>query len=225
MQNLLFIFCIILFGSGTPEIIQQEKPWPAELNTAKDATYMSELERNVILELNKVRSNPARFAEEYMEELQTAFSEKLFIYPGQDPVKTQEGFRPLLECLEILKKTAPMPILSPAAGLTKAARDLVVDQGTHGGIGHITRNGSTPVKRIEKYGEWDICSAEDITYGSFEARQIVIFLLIDDGVPDRSHRKNILNPCFRFAGVSFGKHPSYQTICVMDYAGDYKSPH
>jgi uncharacterized protein YkwD len=100
---------------------------------------------------------------------------------------------------------------------------LVADQQKNGGIGHIARNGSTPQKRIEKFGDWDICSAEDITYGSFEARQIVIALLIDDGVPDRSHRKNILNPCFHYAGVTFGKHPGYQTICVTDYAGEYKN--
>jgi hypothetical protein len=221
MRNLMLIFFSIIFNSSSAEKNQEEKPWTAELNTAQNVAYLTELERNVILELNKVRSDPKRFADEYMEELQTAFSEKLFIYPGQDPVKTQEGIRPLLECLEILKKTQPMPIISPAEGLAKASHELVADQQVQGGIGHIARNGSTPQKRIEKYGEWDICSAEDITYGSFEARQIVIFLLIDDGVPARSHRKNILNPCFRFAGISFGNHPSYQTMCVIDYAGDY----
>jgi hypothetical protein len=223
MPNILLIFYTVLLWSVPPEILQEEKPWPAELNSAKDAAYLSELERNVLLELNKVRCDPKRFADEYMEELVTAFSGKLFTYPGQDPVKTQEGIRPLLECLQKLRKTSPLPILKPDEGLAKASHDLVADQEVHGGIGHIARNGSTPQRRIEKYGEWDICSAEDITYGSFEARQIVIFLLIDDGVPDRSHRKNILNPCFRFAGVSFGNHPSYQTMCVIDYAGDYKT--
>lgn len=184
---------------------------------------MSELEQQVIHELNKVRSNPAKFAEDYMEELLDVYQGKLFYYPGQDPVKTKEGIFPLEECLETLKKTAPMPLLYPAHGLVNAAGDLVADQQKHGGIGHISRSGTTPQQRIEKFGDWDICSAEDITYGSFEARQIVIFLLIDDGVPDRGHRKNILNPCFRFGGVRFGKHPTYETMCVIDYAGDYKT--
>lgn len=203
--------------------MSQTNGWPDELNTARDANYLSELEKNVVLELNKVRSNPQRYVEEYMDELLTSFSGKIFSYPGQDPVKTQEGINPLKECIAELQKMSPLPLLNPADGLAKAAKDLVSDQQKNGGIGHIARNGSTPQKRIEKFGEWDICSAEDITYGSSEARQIVIFLLIDDGVPDRAHRKNILNPCFRFAGVSYGTHPNYTSVCVIDYAGQYKT--
>ncbi len=221
MQNILLIFLSIHFWIGLPERQSGEEKWPTGLNTAKDAAYLDKLEQDVIHELNKVRSDPKRFAEEYMEELQTAFEGKLFTYPGQDPVKTQEGISPLTECIQVLKSTAPMSIMQPAEGLTRATEELVKDQQKHGGIGHIARNGSTPQKRIEKYGDWDICSAEDITYGSFEARQVVIFLLIDDGVSDRAHRKNILNPCFRFAGVAFGTHPSYLSMCAIDYAGNY----
>ena len=223
MQNLIIIFLSILFRIGAPEKQSEADNWPADLNTAKETDYLSKLEQNVILELNKVRSDPKRFAEEYMEDLQSSFDGKIFSYPGQDPVKSKEGLAPLIECIQTLKQTSPMPILKPSEGLSKASSELVADQQRNGGIGHIARNGSTPQQRIEKYGEWDICSAEDITYGSFEARQIVIFLLIDDGVADRSHRKNILNPCFRFAGVANGTHPSYLSLCVIDYAGDYKS--
>jgi hypothetical protein len=223
MKQLLLFFFLILFGTVSPNKIQEEKTWPADLNTTRDANYLSELEKNVILELNKVRSNPQQYMEEYMEELLTSFEGKIFSYPGQEPVITQEGVSPLKECIRELRKMASLPLLIPAEGLAKASDDLVGDQQKNGGIGHIARNGSTPQKRIEKYGNWDICSAEDITYGSFEARQIVIFLLIDDGVPNRAHRKNILNPCFRVAGVSFGTHPNYKSICVIDYAGEYKT--
>jgi uncharacterized protein YkwD len=223
MQDLNIIFLSILFWIGSPEKQSGVENWPTELNTAKGTAYMDKLEQDVIYELNKVRINPKRFAEEYLEELQTAFNGKLFNYPGQDPVKTQEGISPLTECIHILKSTDPIFPLQPAEGLTQATAELVKDQQKYGGIGHITRNGSVPQKRIEKYGTWDICSAEDITYGSFEARQIVIALLIDDGVSDRAHRKNILNPCFRFAGVTFGNHPSYLSMCVIDYAGSYQT--
>ena len=221
-----FIFLFLLFsGFNSPEspIFQEERVWPAELNTAKDATYLNELEQQVILELNTVRSNPKQYAEDYLEELRSAFSGKLYTYPGQDPVKSQEGIFPLEECIQVLKETAPMPVMNPTEGLAKAADELVADQQKYGGIGHISRKGANPQKRIEKYGTWDICSAEDITYGSFEARQIVIALLIDDGVSDCGHRKNILNPCFRFVGVANGTHPSYLSMCVIDYAGDYQT--
>jgi len=218
--TLILLFPAITFAQSNGT--SAEASWPLEIYTAKNALYLNELEREVILELNKVRSNPKRYSEEYIEELVTAFKGNLYIYPGQDPVKTKEGIKPLVECIQVLRNTAPLPILSPAEGLAKASRILVNDQ-QFGGIGHITRNGSTPLKRIEKYGEWDINSGEDITYGSFEARQIVIALLIDDGVPDRAHRKNILNKHYKYAGVAYGKHPSYQSMCVIDYAGEYKT--
>lgn len=223
MQYLLIIILSIFLGLNVPSEIQESGDWPAELNTAKDAPYLTELQKQVIFELNKVRSNPKRFAEEYMEDLRTFYEGTLFLYPGQDPVKTKEGIAPLNECIRVLLKTKPMQALWPAEGLTKAAAELVADQRQHGGIGHIAHDGSTPQKRIERFGSWDFCSAEDISYGIFDAREIVIALLIDDGVPDRAHRKNVLNPCFRFAGVADGQHPEYQSLFVIDYAGEYRT--
>jgi uncharacterized protein YkwD len=224
LTTISLLMFIVFFPSGKQsEAVSKEKKWPEELNTAKDATYLNKLEQEVILELNKVRSNPKRYADDYLEELRTAFDGKLYTYPGQIPVKSQEGIHPLEECIEILKKTAPRFVLKPAEGLSRAAAELMEDQQEYGGIGHITRKGANPKQRIEKYGEWDVCSAEDITYGSFEARQIVIALLVDDGVPSRGHRENILNPCSRFAGVAKGGHPSYESMCVIDYAGEYKT--
>jgi uncharacterized protein YkwD len=222
MQQIFIFLLSALFWVHLPMKQSEEKTWPDQLHTAKTAAYLNKLEQEVILELNKVRSNPKRFAEEYLEELLPAFSGKLYTYPGQEPVMTKEGIQPLKECIQVLKNTAPMAILYPAEGLAKASRMLANDQQS-GGIGHIARNGSTPRKRIEKYGEWNICSAEDITYGSFEARQIVIALLIDDGIPNRGHRKNVLNPCSHFAGVASGKHSGYRMMCVIDYAGEYKT--
>ena len=110
MQTILIILFISLLGVGSPEKPSAEKAWPAELNTAKDAAYMNELEQNVILELNKVRSNPKRYAEEYMEELRADYKGKLFYVPGQEiPVRTDEGIRPLEECIRVLKRLIHVP--------------------------------------------------------------------------------------------------------------------
>jgi uncharacterized protein YkwD len=223
MQNIFILLLVSFFWLGFPGKSSNEKPWTTELNTAQNTVYLDDVERNVVLELNKVRSNPKRYAEEYLEELRAYFKGKLFTYPEQVTIKTQEGIQPLEECIKVLKITEPRPILMPSEGLAKAAADLMKDQQKFGGIGHISRKGANPQKRIEKYGVWDICSSEDITYGSSEARQIVISLLIDDGVPNRGHRENILNPCSRFVGVSKGGHPTYRSMCVIDYAGDYKT--
>ncbi len=218
----IFLFLFILMYPVQSLAQDKDSDWPDELNTAKNLPQLNSLEKEVIFELNKVRSNPKLYSKLYLESLYSAYSGKTYTYPGQKPTLSKEGNSALTECIAVLRKTDTMPILEPADGLIKSAKILVDDQ-QYGGIGHITRNGSTPQIRMEMYGEWDIASAENIAYGDYEARQIVIALLIDDGVADRGHRKNILDPKFRCAGVASGKHPTYKTMCVIDFAGAYKN--
>jgi uncharacterized protein YkwD len=63
--------------------------------------------------------------------------------------------------------------------------------------------------------------AENIAYGENPAREVVLQLLIDDGVYDRGHRNNLLDPQWTVAGVACGPHRDYRQICVMDYAAGY----
>jgi hypothetical protein len=76
--------------------------------------------------------------------------------------------------------------------------------------------------RISRYGTWNGSAAENISYGSDTPRDVVISLLVDDGVPSRGHRTNILAAGSRFAGVGCGRHTQYGTMCVIDYAGGYQ---
>jgi uncharacterized protein YkwD len=63
--------------------------------------------------------------------------------------------------------------------------------------------------------------AENIAYGENPARAVVIQLLVDDGVRDRGHRDNILDPKWTIEGVACGPHRDYRQMCVMDYAVRY----
>ena len=193
------------------------------LSTASDASYLTPLEKDIILEINKLRSDPVRYAEDFIAPLAKKYDRRLLYYPGDQPLLTKEGVNALYECVRDLKRQQPLPIIYPSEGLTLAARDHVNDQSKTGRTGHQGSDSSNMRNRIERYGKWEKRIAENIAYGGKTAQQIVIYLLIDDGVRDRGHRKNFLNPDFRMVGVATGNHPQYGLMSVMDFAGGFKT--
>jgi uncharacterized protein YkwD len=142
----------------------------------------------------------------------------------QDGTKlaTKEGIPAVLEAIEFLKNVKPAPPLQISLGLSSAAADHVRDHGPKGIVGHHGSSGSSPSERARRYGEWEKSIAEISTYGYHDARHIIISFIIDDGVPDRGHRKDLFNPVFKVAGISFGPHAHYQTMCVVDLAEAYQ---
>lgn len=189
------------------------------LNTAANTSYLSPLEKEIIYEINLFRSNPAQYAEKYIAPLAKNYHKNILQYPGDMPIKTVEGVKALHECVRELKKATPKPLLFPNEALTKSAEDHLRDQSKTGRTGHIGSDNSNLKVRVERYGKWKTRIAENIAYGNTSARQMVIFLLIDDNVRNRGHRVNMLNPDFKLVGVSCGKHPEYSTMCVMNFAG------
>ncbi len=189
------------------------------LNTAANASYLSALEKEIIYEINLFRSNPVKYAEDYIAPLSRNYQKNILQYPGDKPIKTVEGVKALHECVRELKKATPKPLLYPNEALTKSAEDHCRDQSKSGKTGHTGSDNSNLKIRIERYGKWKTRIAENIAYGNTSARQMVVFLLIDDNVRNRGHRVNMLNPDFKLVGVSCGKHPEYSTMCVMDFAG------
>lgn len=186
-----------------------------------DLDFLTDLEKEVIVELNLARTDPAQYAE-YIEAFKKHYA-GLYIYvAGRTQIKTVEGVAAVIEAIEYLKRQNPLPPLNVSRGLSLSSRDHVKTQGPTGLKGHTGPDGSTPEQRISRFGKWGIAFGENVEYGNFEARQIIMQLIIDDGVPDRSHRKNIFNPKYKLVGVNFGSHHSFTYMCVLNFAGTYE---
>ena len=188
---------------------------------AAGAAQMTTFEQQVLAEMNLARTDPTGYAR-HIERLLQYFDGNLLRIPGEVALRTSEGPHALREAAAALRAQAPLAALAASPGLARAARDHAEDLGPRGGFGHAGSDGSRMDARISRYGTWDGSAAENISYGSESARDVVIGLLVDDGVPSRGHRANILSADARFAGVGCGRHAEYGTMCVIDFAGGYR---
>ena len=189
--------------------------------TRSTATAYSVIERDLVSELNAARTNPSAYAAHLSATL-PLYSGKLMRRDNGPAVQTQEGAVAVREAIDALKHQAPVPAISASAAMALAARDLATDQGRSGNIGHTGSDGSSTDARLARYGRWSSTYNENVDYGPFHsARDVVVDLLIDDGVPNRGHRHNLLDPNVRTAGVACGPHPRYGSVCVIDQAAGF----
>ncbi len=173
----------------------------------------------VIRELNLARQNPALYAT-FVQELRTRMSGNLLILSGHTRIRTKEGTAALDEAIRFLQSAQPLGPLAISRGMSRAAADHCADQ-AGGGFGHEGRDRSHAGQRISRYGIFAGGWGENVSYGKASVRDVVLALIIDDGLPARKHRKNIFNPSFSVAGAAFGPHARFGTVCSMDFAGGY----
>jgi uncharacterized protein YkwD len=175
--------------------------------------------RAVIREMNLARQNPALYAT-FVQELRSRMSGNVLVLPGHTRIRTKEGTSALDDAIRFLRNAQPLLPLVFSRGMSRAAADHCADQ-ADGGFGHEGRDRSHAGQRIARYGNFSGGWAENISYGKSSARDVVLALIIDDGLPARKHRKNIFNPSYNCAGAAFGRHARFGTMCSMDFAGGY----
>ena len=137
----------------------------------------------------------------------------------EDGRTTIEGPGALDEAIEFLERQSPLPPLKGDARLARSAAGFARDQGPQGYTGHASADGASLSDRIHRQQVWSMSSAETISYGYENARDVVRQLIVDDGVSGRGHRKVLFDTWLRFAGVGCGPHRVYGAMCVIDFSG------
>lgn len=193
---------------------------PSQSRTLEKAKFLSPLENAVIQEINRARTTPQDYSI-LLEQWKKYYDKKLLKLPGETPLLTNEGVSALLEAIQSLRSMKSVPLLTPSKGMSLAAKDHVKDFVSTGTSPHVGSDHSQPWERAKRYGTWQKVFGEMISLGHDKARNIVMSLVIDDGVSHRGHRKNMFNPDFRSIGVACGDHPDYRIICVITLAGGY----
>ena len=137
-------------------------------------------------------------------------------------IPTKEGVAVVNETIEYIKNYKPDPAhpdLEWSEELWKAARDHALDIGPNSLMSHTGSDGSSITERIERYCKILSSWGENIAYGFDNALNVLIFLIIDDGIPCRGHRENIFNRTFRFHGCFTASHNFFRISTVLDFLG------
>jgi uncharacterized protein YkwD len=176
---------------------------------APSPLHASTLADGVLSEVNRVRADPQGYARELRSE-QVAGGGAM----------AQEDPKAVADAIDDLSHEQPLPALARDALLATAAQSYAARQGPTGEVGH-GPPGSLR-QRLKDAGVVAKVVGESISYGERTSRGVVRQLIIDSGVPDRAHRKILLDRAFDAAGVGCGGHAEYGVMCVIDLAGGRK---
>lgn len=173
----------------------------------------SGVEADILEEVNFLRSNPGAFARE-LDDLRDRFDGNILLGEGNGPdFTTHEGPRAVSEAVRELRNRRAVNTLMPSDLLALAAADHVRAHGASGQTGHYS-NGLGPGQRVKARGG-NVYVGEVIVYNYTSAQNAVQQLVVDDGVPDRGHRKLLFLPQYRYAGVACGSHRQWRNMCVI----------
>jgi hypothetical protein len=214
---LLSLCACINFGKNTQNI----DPYVIPLNAGvKDVSFLTDMEREITVYLNDVRTSPERYAD-HLKDLKER--------PGW-PAKPESEAPPAGSrgptgvdetVLSLQNRDPPLPF-KVSKGLSLAARDLVQDLGPKGLTGHQGSDGSSPIERMNRYGQWEGKTVEILTYGYKDADALVTGMLTDRSPTGREDRNSLFDKDYLISGVSCGAHKTYGTICAIVFAQRYK---
>lgn len=246
---LAVVVCLLTFAAPTSTPAQGKKLTPKSSKTAPKSTvaskaetatasnsesvtksgstsapigFLSQLEKEIVDEMNLARTEPQKYAG-FVEEFKKYYDGNRLTIPGRKKaLVTAEGLAAVDEAINFLRAATPLAPLDVAKGVSLAAKDHANDLALKGLTGHTGSDGSLPNARVDRYGNWEGAIGETVLYEVSTARNMVIALIIDDGVQNRGHRRNIFDANYRIAGVSISDSPTNGSRCVVDYVGGFK---
>ncbi len=198
-----------------------EKPvYSLPLNEGVTNLVLTDMERDVVRQLNDLRANPREWAD-YVRKLKGRSRGFTLEQQGRQSIDGEEAVRAADDATYFLENTSPLPPFKVSKGLCFAARDLLKDHGPKGLTGHKGSDGSTTFSRIMRYGGWEGKAGENLLYGYKDADRLVVGLLTEGGSEGLDQRKNIFDKNFNLIGIACGPHNVYRTMCVIDFAEKY----
>lgn len=167
----------------------------AACNTAAQAKYMTEEERNIIYILNLARMNPKLFCETVV---------KPYCEEAGIDMSSEHYYKSLVRQM---KKMAPLGLLQPDNACWASAACHAETAGKKGYTGHERQ--TSKCRQVKRY------NGECCSYGIASPVGIIVDLLVDEGVESLGHREILLTE-YKKIGVAKRLHSSYRVNTVLD---------
>ena len=200
---ILLMHSLLMYGQSVNDspLSAYSAEWNKEeynkCNTASDITYLSAEEKEVIYILNLVRSHPLLFVNTVLAKYPSS-TDKAYL------LKDKKYYMSLIKALS---EMALQKVFDADKLCYESAFCHSVESGIKGYTGHDRLNKNCEDKRHYM--------GECCDYGNSEPLEIVLSLLIDEGVPSLGHRKILLGN-YSQIGLSIKPHKKYETNTVID---------
>lgn len=201
----VFCFYLISFGGNTQNLAEFSAEVLKKANTAESISKLNEEEKKIIFYMNLVRLEPQQF-----------LNSILTPYIKENEISKNSYYNSLVRDLKNAKSTSALVFTDD---LHSVATEFAKDLSKSGKVGHVNSKGQGFGVRSKALMASYSTLAENCQFGYDSALDIVIDLLIDDGVPSLGHRKNILNKDYQFVGVSTNTHKNYTHCSVQVFGG------
>ena len=182
---------------------------------------LSALEMAIVEEINLARVNPQTYIA-HLEEYRKYMNDKTLSLPNKTKLLTIEGTAAVDDAISDLKNRSKIAPFELSNGLIKVARQQMADLQENVALKHFGKDGSDLELRLMKVGYAGNAVSENITYRAETAREVVLNMIIDDGVKSRSHRKNVFNSNFKLFGIACGTASNQKIACVAEFADSFK---
>ncbi len=162
----------------------------SDTNSAAGIDWLTPEEKNVYYYLNMARMDPKGFFKKYVADLYKNDPNNEYLWSLSNTMNSMKALEPLL----------------PDKKMYESARCHAYSSGVHGYVGHTRQTKNCP-------GGW---YGECCSYGEDTGLEVVLQLLIDEGVPSLGHRF-ICFGSYSVVGVSMMPHSIYGTNTVLDF--------
>ena len=225
--NIFFLFKYFLKSKFNKKMKTREKRTTTnfikrvrEDDEDQEKINYNSIELSLYQELNKLRQDPRSYIPLIEAEMNTIKKNNVLKKKDSNlQIQTLEGKAAYEDAILFLQKQEPVSALEKEIRLSYAAQDLVKDIGERGVVTHQDKDGLYVSERIEKYCEWDFCANEVIEVSSKNAQDILISLLVDDGIRDRLDRRALFQRIYNYVGIACGPHLEYEIVTVLVFAG------